>query len=82
MIFSGPFLAQSLRWIPPAAVITGAAATYVNVMGFLQCLALVLPARAFSRLERGLYSSYQRMVGFWFETWSGVEVKTSHTPSI
>lgn len=74
MIFSGPFLVLSLRWIPPAACIMGTAATYMNVMALLQCVALVIPERAASRLERGLYSSYQRMVSFWFETWSGVEV--------
>ena len=52
----------------------GSAATYMNVMALLQCVSLVIPERAASRLERGLYSSYQRMVAFWFETWSGVEV--------
>ena len=79
MIFSGPFLVQMLRWIPPATVIIGTSATYMNVMALLNCLALILPARTSSRLETYLYSSYQRMVGFWFETWSGVEVGVAHS---
>lgn len=74
MIFSAPFLIHSLRWIPPAASLLGSAATYMTAWTLLQCASLVLPARAASRLERSLYSSYQAMVGFWFETWSGVEV--------
>ena len=52
----------------------GSTATYMTAWALLQCASLVLPARAASRLERRLYSSYQAMVGFWFETWSGVEV--------
>ena len=74
MIFSAPFLLHSLRWVPPAAFILGSTATYVTAFGLLQCASLVLPARAASRLEMSLYSSYQAMVGFWFEMWSGVEV--------
>lgn len=74
MIFSGPFLVQALRWVPPAFVIMGSTATYMNGMALLQVASLLLPARTTARLELGLYSCYQRMVGFWFETWSNVEV--------
>jgi hypothetical protein len=74
MIFSGPFLFHALRWLPPAVCIIGSSAAYVNAMALLQCAALVLPERAARRLEMSLYSSYQCMVGFWYETWSGVEV--------
>jgi lysophosphatidate acyltransferase len=73
MIFSGPFIVRALRWAPPAAVIMGSTTTYMTVMALLQCASLVLPRAAASRLEMILYSSYQRMVGFWFETWSCVE---------
>ena len=29
-----------------------------------------------------LYSNYQAMVGFWYETWSGVEVRREGLPEI
>ena len=74
MIFSGPFLFHALRWVLPAMCIIGTTATYMNAMALLQCAALVFPERAAKRLEMSLYSSYQCMVGFWYETWSGVEV--------
>ena len=74
MILSGPFLVHAVRWVPPAVCLLGTTATYMNAMALLQCAALLLPARVASRLEVGLYSCYQRMVGFWYETWSGVEV--------
>lgn len=76
MIFSGPVLVRWLRWIPPAFVIMGSTTTYMTGMGLLAVAGLVLPARASSQLEMALYSSYQRMIGFWFETWSCVEVWT------
>ena len=74
MIFSGPFIVQALRWVPPAFVIMGTTSTYMNGMALLQVVSLLLPSRTAARLEMGLYSSYQRMIGFWFETWSNVEV--------
>lgn len=76
MIFSGPVLVRWLRWVPPAFVIMGSTTTYMTGMGLLAVAGLVLSARASSRLEMALYSSYQRMIGFWFETWSCVEVWT------
>ena len=74
MIFSGPVLVRWLRWFPPAFVIMGSTTTYMTAMALLCGAALVLPARASSRLEMALYSSYLRMISFWFETWSCVEV--------
>jgi lysophosphatidate acyltransferase len=75
MIFSGPVLVRWFRWLPPAFVIMGSTSTYMTAMALLGLAGLVLPARASSRLEMLLYSSYQRMVGFWFETWSCVEFR-------
>ena len=73
-MFSAPFVLLSLRCVPPAVVLLGSSVTYVTAWTALRCASLVLSARAASRLEVRLYSWYQAMVGFWFETWSGVEV--------
>ena len=73
-MFSAPFLLLSLRWVPPTVALLGSPVTYMAAWTALRCASLVMSARAASRLETRLYSWYQAMVGFWFETWSGVEV--------
>lgn len=73
-MLSTPYLLLYLRCLPPAVCLMGTTATYMSSWALLQCAALVLPKRTADKLETALYSSYQAMVGFWFETWSGAEV--------
>ena len=74
MILSAPFVVRGLRWVPPAVVIIGNCTTYPTLWLALRLLTLPLPRWVFRGLEQRLYSHYQEMTGFFYETWSGVEV--------
>lgn len=73
MILAAPHLLLALRWVPPAIALMGSAATYVSAWGLIRLLTWPLPERCYRRAEEKLYVSYQYLVGFLFETWSGVE---------
>ena len=75
MILTAPHLIRALRWIPPGVTILGTSCTFLNFWAAMRALTLPLPGWVYSRLEEMLYSNYQAMVGFWYETWSGVEVR-------
>lgn len=88
MILAAPHLLLALRWVPPAFALMGSTATYISAWALIRLLTLPLPERCYRRAEETLYSSYQHLVGFLFETWSGVEVGVccmatipSHYPS-
>jgi hypothetical protein len=74
MILTAPHLIRALRWIPPGVTIVGTSCTFINFWVAIRALTLPLPGWVYRRLEEMLYSNYQAMVGFWYETWSGVEV--------
>ena len=74
MLASAPFLLLHLRCLPPSLLILGSAPTFITAMALLRALTLPLPPSVFWRAEERLYSAYQAMVGFFFESWSGVEV--------
>ena len=77
MAVSAPHLLLSLRWVPPAAVILGTAPLYLGQWTAIKLLTLPLPHHVYYRLDEFLYGCYQTMVGFYYETWSGVEVTKS-----
>ena len=82
MILTVPHLIRALRWIPPGVTILGTSCTFLNFWAAIRALTLPLPGWVYSRLEEMLYSNYQAMVGFWYETWSGVEVHNlMHKPA-
>jgi len=65
---------QSLRWIVPAAFMLGTAPVYCAVWGCCRVLTSVLPSRVFKVADDTMYSLYQRLVLFFFEYCTGVEV--------
>eukprot|EP00731_Ephydatia_muelleri_P012942 Em0007g252a len=73
MILAAPHLLLALRWVPPAFALMGSTATYISAWALIRLLTLPLSERCYRRAEETLYASYQRLVGFLFETWSGVE---------
>ncbi len=77
MIFHLPHLVLSLRWIPPCAVLIGYSPLYLSKWALLRIVSLPLPRRIYTWLEETLCSNYQAMMGFYYETWSGVEVRPS-----
>ena len=74
MILSASQALLSLRWIPPAVCILGSSSPFLTNWTVLRVLTWPLPDRIYRRLEEFFYSSYQCMTGFFYETWSGVEV--------
>ena len=77
MILSAPHILRALRWVPPAIVILGSPPTYLTVWTAIRAVTLPFSDSIYRRLEEQLYSSYQACVGFFYETWSGVEVRQS-----
>ena len=75
MILTAPHLIRTIRWIPPAVAILGSSCSFLNFWAAIRALTWPLPEWIYARLEEMIYSNYQAMVGFWYETWSGVEVK-------
>ena len=69
-----PHLLLASRWVVPTTVLVSSTATYLTALAAWRILTLPLPAAYYWRGEQAVYSAYQAMVGFFFETWSGVEV--------
>ena len=74
MILAAPHVLLALRWVPPAIALVGSTATYISAWAFIRLLTWPLSDRCYRAAEETLYVSYQYLVGFLFETWSGVEV--------
>ena len=72
-----PHLLVAARWVVPTTVLVGSSATYLTALAAIRLLTLPFPEQYYWRGEQALYSAYQSVTGFLFETWSGVEVRTS-----
>lgn len=75
MILTAPHLIRAIRWIPPAVAILGSSCSFLNFWAAIRATTWPFPEWVYARLEEMLYGNYQAMVGFWYETWSGVEVR-------
>lgn len=65
------------RCLIPSAFIFGAAPVYwAGAVGW-QVIAVFLPRRIFNAVDDFMYSCYQRLVLFFFENMSGVQVRGS-----
>lgn len=73
-----PHLLLASRWVVPTIALTGSTPAYLTALAAVRLLTLPLPAAYYWRGEQAVYSTYQAMVGFFFETWSGVEVWGTH----
>lgn len=73
MIVAAPHILLSLRWVPPGVAILGSAPIFLAHWTAIKILTFPLPYRFYRRLDEYLYGKYQAMVGFYYETWSGVE---------
>ncbi|XP_062980915.1 1-acyl-sn-glycerol-3-phosphate acyltransferase epsilon-like [Elgaria multicarinata webbii] len=63
-----------LSLVLPAAVMLGAAPTYMLAWGAWRLLSTVLPARFYHEVDDRLYTIYQSMVLFFFENYTGVQI--------
>lgn len=69
----------SLRYWFPATIMLGTAPAYLLSWGVWRLLSSVIPARMYHRLDDRLYSVYQSMVLYFFENYTGVEVRDLST---
>ncbi|XP_045158698.2 1-acyl-sn-glycerol-3-phosphate acyltransferase epsilon-like [Mercenaria mercenaria] len=67
--------AHSLRWSLPTAVMIGSSPTFITLWGAIKMLTLCLPGRFYTCTDDGLYSLYQRLILFFFHTYTGAEVQ-------
>ena len=74
MIFHAPFLILSLRCIVPSVVIMGSATSLWILTTAAKLLSLPFGRSAYHRLDQRVTSSIVSLIGYFFETWSGVEV--------
>ena len=75
MIFHAPHVLRALRWVPPMVVLVGSTASCLTTLALLWIVSAPLSNHLYARGERVVYSSYIALLGFFFETWSGVEVR-------
>ncbi|KAF7246831.1 1-acyl-sn-glycerol-3-phosphate acyltransferase epsilon [Varanus komodoensis] len=64
-----------MRYVLPAVVMIGTAPTYILAWGAWRLLSTVLPARFYHEVDDRLYTIYQSMVLFFFENYTGVQVR-------
>lgn len=65
----------SMCCVLPAAVLLGTAPTYVLAWGAWRLLSAFLPSRFYQAVDDRLYCIYQSMVLFFFENYTGVQVR-------
>lgn len=65
---------HSLRWSLPAAIMLGSSPTFITMWGALRFLTLCLPRRFYASANDSLYSTYQRLVLFFFHSYCGTKV--------
>lgn len=70
----------SMRCVLPAAVLLGTAPTYVLAWGAWRLLSAFLPSRCYQAVDDRLYCIYQSMVLFFFENYTGVQVRGAARP--
>uniref|UniRef100_G3T859 1-acylglycerol-3-phosphate O-acyltransferase 5 n=1 Tax=Loxodonta africana TaxID=9785 RepID=G3T859_LOXAF len=74
MLLSLVLHTYSMRYVLPAAVLLGAAPPYILAWGAWRLLSCFLPARLYQAVDDRLYVTYQSMVLFFFENYTGVQI--------
>ena len=74
MIMTALYTVLEYRHLPASVVIMGSSASYTVTWTVLKLASLPFGERVFFHLEDHLYATYQWMIAFFFEKWSGVEV--------
>ena len=68
------FHLRSMRWVASAGFMLGTAPTYYAVWGTWRIASALLPTRVYEYGDEFLWATYQRLILFFFENCSGVEV--------
>lgn len=65
----------SMRYLLPGVLLLGSAPTYMLAWTLWRVLSALLPTRLYQRVDDRLYCVYQSMVLFFFENYTGVQVR-------
>ena len=68
-------LISRLGWVPTAAALVGCSPQYFLAHLLWRAISLPFPRRVYERGDEIMYGLYQSMVIFFFEAYSGVEVR-------
>ncbi|KAK7504076.1 hypothetical protein BaRGS_00004808 [Batillaria attramentaria] len=74
MLLSVAIFIQHLHWLAPAAVMFGAAPCFLMVWWPARVCTALLPKRFYRRADDFLFSTYLRLMLFFFENCTGIEV--------
>lgn len=66
---------HSLRFAVPAAVMIGVAPQYISLWMVWKIVSAVFPKRIYHLGDEFLYNTYQSLVCFFFEAYTGAEVR-------
>ena len=74
MLLSALVHVHSLRWVIPAAIMLGSSPTYITIWSGWRMLSSLLPQRFYIYGDDRLYSLYQRLILYFFHTYTTTEV--------
>ena len=74
MIFHAPHLLLSVRWLVPAIGIFGNTTNQCMAIILYRLLTLPFSPNFIWKYHRALSSQYMSLIGFFYESWSGVQV--------
>lgn len=80
MLLSLVLHTYSMRYLLPSILMLGSAPTYLLAWTLWRVLSALLPARLYQRVDDRLYCVYQNMVLFFFENYTGVQVRRALHP--
>lgn len=80
MLLSLVLHTYSMRYLLPSILMLGSAPTYLLAWTLWRVLSALLPARLYQRVDDRLYCVYQNMVLFFFENYTGVQVRRAPPP--
>lgn len=75
MLLSLVLHTYSMRYLLPSVLLLGSAPTYLLAWTLWRVLSALMPARLYQRVDDRLYCVYQNMVLFFFENYTGVQVR-------
>lgn len=75
MLLSVAILVQHLHWLVPAVIMFGSAPCFLMIWWPAKVCTAVLPKRFYRRADDFLFSTYLRMLLFFFENCTGIEVR-------
>ena len=78
MLLSALVHVHSLRWAVPATIMLGSSPTFITIWSGWRMLSSILPRRFYIYGDDKLYSLYQRLILYFFHTYTTTEVSNRY----